>query len=617
MPLISVISSLIGQKALEYFVEKSLDSGRKFINDRKETHSLSYNENNLTKIFNNHYVEVTNWAADIPFIGLSQNKQVNDSTIQLSISTRISKFGKDKNEKFLNELELINSRNNTLLLGKPGSGKTTTIKRLINKFFSDASDKVEFTNPVLIRLRELDSSSSIYFAILDIFGFSYESRIIRTEKTKINADGTEDKYPTSIKKYYIKDSDLLIEPFVADFLNDTKSILFLDGFDELLPTAQKKILGDITQLGLKLNNAKIILTSRTSTLNNKILDGFDTYEIHPITIDDVSIIAEKWLGEHHQRFVTELLKKPYHELANRPIFLTLLLILFEKQEVLPISPYEVYREAVYLIIRDWDEHRSINRVSKYSGFNVRKKLDFLQEFAFYITYQIKANVFSTNKLSEIYKLIHERYDLPLDEMADVISEIESHNGLIAEIGYRTFEFSHLTLQEYLCAEYIVTLPYSQNIIEYFFARPDPLAIAVCLSRDSGLWLATMLLHESLNIKAFIKDDYSNALNKFLTRLIDEYPLFNKSFELGCAMIYLIHYYNKDNAIFEVIIKLLGLPNVSESLSMTLPKYNINEDEIGKRCKMRRTQPIPVTAFITPLLDVEITLEKWNIVKSIL
>ena len=72
-------------------------------------------------------------------------------------------------------------------------------------------------------------------------------------------------------------------------------------------------------------------------------------------------------------------------------------------------------------------------------------------------------------------------------MKVVVAEIESHTGLIVESHYRHFEFSHLSIQEFLCAKHLVNLPYSQDTIKYFLEYPEPLAIAVSISGEPSLW----------------------------------------------------------------------------------------------------------------------------------
>jgi Cdc6-like AAA superfamily ATPase len=611
----AILDSITGG-IIEYFVGKTLDYGNDYFNKCKTEGLNGFAKKDLPHIFGSHYTEVINWASDIPFIELNKNKKVAKSTIALSISTKISKFDKSTRKRnLISEIDILNLEHNVIILGKPGAGKTTTIKRLISHFFNSKTD-LNYTNPILIRLREMDETDSVYTSILDIFNIPWEARKIQLTRNikRPNGDFFPENYFAT--KFYIKNSDIKIESFVPNFLNETNSILFLDGYDELPVSLQKKVLKDVELIGLKLDKAKVIMTSRTSSFS-KIISNFEILEIHPLSIKDIKEISLKWLS-NGKEFIKELNNRKYSELANRPIFLTLLLILFEKNKTLPVSPFEVYREAVFLIIKDWDEHRGINRTSNYANFNVRKKLDFLQEVSLHLTYKIKSNLFTSDQLKEVYLNIYRKYDLPKDDLNQVVREIESHNGLINEVGYNLFEFSHLSLQEYLCAECLLSLPFSRNTITYFYERPDPLAIAVCISKDPGLWLANLLLNSNLNVtKSATKQRCEPSLIKFLSRLIEEHPLFNVSVELGLVLIYLVLEFSYSQKVFELTLELLRIKNVKESLIQTLESFTITSDIINNNFILKRTSPLANESLIIVPHRGDIEFQKWSLIKEIL
>jgi GTPase SAR1 family protein len=612
MPIIETITGGI----IEHYVGKTLDFGRDYFIQCKKDGLIGFTKKDLPTIFASHYKEVINWASDIPFIGLYKNKKVAKSTIELSISTKISKYNNSSEPKnLISENDILNSESNVIILGKPGAGKTTTIKRLISHFFT-GQFQFNFTNPILIRLREMEEQGSIYTSILDIFSIPWENREIHTVRDIKRPNGDFYKKVDVTIKTFLKKSDITIETFIPNFLNETNSILFLDGYDELPVSTQKRVLKDVEIIGLKLDKGKIILTSRTSSFF-KVISNFETLEIHPLSLKDINEIALKWLSNGAD-FLKELEKRKYSELANRPIFLTLLLILFDKNKTLPVSPFEVYREAVFLIISDWDEHRGITRTSNYANFNVRKKLDFLQEVSLHLTYKIKSNVFNSAQLQEVYLNIHKKYALPKEDMNKVVQEIESHNGLINEVGYNLFEFSHLSLQEYLCAECLISLPFSKTTITYFYERPDPLAIAVCISKDPGLWLANLLLNRNLNVtQSANKEMCEPSLVKFLSRLIEEHPLFNVSTELGIVIIYLLIEFSYSSKIFELTLELIELDNVKESVIETLESFSVTIHKITKKCILKRLSVLAGDSLIFVPHSGYIDLEKWDAVSKIL
>lgn len=235
-----------------------------------------------------------------------------------------------------------------------------------------------------------------------------------------------------------------------------------------------------------------------------------------------------------------------------------------------------------MILKEWDEHRDIVRLSKYGDFNTRKKIKFISELSYNLTYKIKQKVFSTRDLEQIYTLISKKYSLPEDDAKSVVSEIESHTGLIVESKSRNFEFSHLSMQEFLCAKHIVNLPYSKETISYFLEYPEPLAIAICISGEPSLWFANLVLNSSLNITNFRNNVkvYFSSIYTLLSRLLVETPSFKESEELGLAFFYLITNLHS-NLNFKLLIdEWFEYQNVKESIAISLKNTHFSTSRRG-------------------------------------
>lgn len=142
------------------------------------------------------------------------------------------------------------------------------------------------------------------------------------------------------------------------------------------------------------------------------------------------------------------------------------------------------------------------------------------------------HTFSKDQLSIIYKELNRKFrELPLDEVGEVIEEIETHNGLIVQSGYDSFEFSHLTIQEYFVADYIVRTS-SVRKFKYgdMIKIPNELALAIALSSEPYLYLLDILEVISKN---HLDDDF---LSRFFNRIRLENPDFESDALIVIALL---------------------------------------------------------------------------------
>lgn len=596
--MISGIAKIVGTEVLKTIVSSTIKKIKpEMFNFEKD--EMSKFKNNFPKFYENHFKEICRWADTIPFIGLAKPRNTGKSTIELIIASDIVRY-ESNHELKINESEILDTNDHILLIGAPGAGKTTTLKRLILRYLNEFSSLENPGFPILVRLRDIPPELTLFKYILNIFSISYHDEVIKVEKIvrKKSKKGKSNKIQSRFERQnelidFDEDYENIVEEkiltyvgntpidnFMATFLNENNCMLILDGIDELHKSVQSNTFKSIKQLGLKLDRAKILMTVRKSELH-KIIDSFVIYEIASLNPSQIKEIASKWLDES-DKFIIELEKKPYKDLANRPIFLTFLLILFEKYNTLPTQPSEVYEDTTYLILKEWDEHRDIVRISKYGDFNTRKKLKFISELSYYLTYKIKQKVFSSRDLENLYIQINKKYGLPDNSAKSVVLEIESHTGLIVESTFKNFEFSHLSIQEFLCAKHLVNLPYSKETISYFLEYPEPLAIAICISGEPSIWFANLILNSSLNITNFKQNEknYLSSVYTLLTRLLVETPAFKRSEELGLSFFYLISNLQSNDDFKLLLDEWFNYPEVKESLALSLKNCHYSTTRRG-------------------------------------
>src|SRR5262249_16934187 len=135
----------------------------------------------------------------------------------------------------------------------------------------------------------------------------------------------------------------------------------------------------------------------------------------------------------------------------------------------------------------------VERRSRYAGFDPSRKFEFLASLAFHLTYVTEKKFFTSRSFGSAYESIRLTFDLPRGEAKQVFTELESHTGIIVESGFDRYEFSHLSLQEFLTADYLIRDRISKQTAYQMLVNPAPLAISVAMSSNASQRLAAIIL----------------------------------------------------------------------------------------------------------------------------
>jgi hypothetical protein len=530
-------STLLVNRAtsLSPVVKETYERIKSIVKNNIDRTELLFTEKDLENNIIDEIRKISNWAYDDLFKNPNtEHSDITSRYVHLDLlleprrkHTNISQL---ERKRPLKEIILANT-SNTVILGQAGSGKTTSVKYIVNSIFRDP----EFLNniytlPIVIRLRELNKSNSVFNefqegGIIEKLSLMFGLKINIKYKTEKDKDGKEnivgkkeddDKLRTFLKTKII--------PYILD---NQKMLLILDGFNEIIDENIKDlVISEIKELTRSLKSVNFILTSRSADYK-LLLENTTVYEISELNETQIKEFSNKWFQNSNlsEKFLTELYAKtPYKDFYTRPLFLTQWSLIYSRTNEIPDKPKIIYQRIIELVLKDWNEQQGIKRKTKFSTFTVERKREFLSNMAFNLTIKHNSRIFSKYELSLVYKEINNKFkELPVGELEDVIEEIETYNGLILKSGYDKFEFSHLTLQEYLVADYIVR---AGNIHRVNYSDllkiPNELAIAVALSSEPYIFLYELLVNIMFEENSDI-DEY--FLAQFFSRIKLEKPDF--------------------------------------------------------------------------------------------
>ncbi len=325
--------------------------------------------------------------------------------------------------------EAVDKYNKFVLLGGPGSGKTTFLKFTTLRSARGKTKNRHF--PILLSLREYTESEQ---TLIDFIVSEFDSLGVESGKD-----------------------------FLVNLLNKGLCLVMFDGLDEVNQQNLDYVIRSIKTFTSKYYNNSYIISCRTADYN-QYFDNFTDVELADLGDDEIISYVNGWFTDNPDKAkecIEEILNDPpIRELARLPLSLSMLCLNYDMNYGFPRNRAELYSNTLEALLGQWDATRSIKRDEIYKNLSRKRKESFFSKLA--------ATTFESNKIYFKKAFLAEQISGYLSNLPGVnishedidgeavLKAIEIQHGILVEQARGIYSFAHLSFQEFYTSKYIIT-----------------------------------------------------------------------------------------------------------------------------------------------------------------
>ena len=320
-----------------------------------------------------------------------------------------------------------------MVLGGPGIGKSTFLKKLGLESFKGKQGQLQSERiPIFIELKTLRSQP------IDLVGALAK---------ELDICGLSDA--RAFTELSLKKGNLLI---------------LLDGLDEVPTANTNRIIEKIEAFVRKYRKNAFVASCRTAAYHSSFKQ-FSDVTIADFDNKQIEQFIRRWFNSRLDQEADtanqywQELKQPENkaakELAQTPLLLTFLCLIYEREQELPNQRSTLYGRALDILLRDWSAQKRLERSSVYKYLRPEFEKELLNEIAYNSFEEDRLFFLKSDITDRINDYLSDTANIPAElDSSAVLEAIEIQQGILVERATDTYSFSHLTLQEYLTASYI-------------------------------------------------------------------------------------------------------------------------------------------------------------------